>query len=211
MEMTPWERLEQVIKWSGMSTNKFAHIIGLKRSENLYQIKRGSFGISKELSSLITKKYPQINRSWLITGDGEMLVGTSAAGIDPEMVIPFYNVDANQIADINLENTKSLYNISIPIAADFAAHCIGNSMTPDIPNGSTVILKAVDVATLLPGIPYLVVTSDYSTIKIVRTISSDQSKLLLQPRNNADFDDMIIEKAKITKLYAIKAVITAIG
>lgn len=51
--MTSWQRLEQVVKWAGTSTNKFALGIGLKRSENLYQIKRGAFGISKELSSLI--------------------------------------------------------------------------------------------------------------------------------------------------------------
>lgn len=209
--MTPWERLEQVIKWSGMSTNKFAHIIGLKRSENLYQIKRGAFGVSKELSSLITKKYPQINRSWLITGDGQMLVGASDAGVDPEMVIPFYSIDANQIGNISLENIKPLYNISIPIAADLAVQCIGNSMSPEIPNGSTVILKEVDITTLLPGIPYLVVTPEYSTIKVVRTISGDQTKLLLQPRNTADFDEMIIEKSQIIRLYAIRAVITVIG
>ena len=71
--MTNWQRLEQVVDWSNMSTNRFALSIGLKRSENLYQIKRGNFGISKELARLITVKYPEISRLWLLTGDGEML------------------------------------------------------------------------------------------------------------------------------------------
>ncbi|MEG2480326.1 MAG: hypothetical protein RSA50_08655, partial [Mucinivorans sp.] len=71
--MTNWQRLEQVVRWSGMSTNKFAMSIGLKRSENLYQIKRGNFGISKELARLICAKYPMISRLWLLTGEGQMM------------------------------------------------------------------------------------------------------------------------------------------
>ena len=71
--MTNWQRLEQVVKWSGMSTNRFATTIGLKRSENLYQIKRGSFGISKELARLVSQKYPEISRLWLLTGEGQMM------------------------------------------------------------------------------------------------------------------------------------------
>lgn len=69
---TNWQRLEQVINWSELSTNRFAREIGLKRSENLYQIKRGSFGISKSLSELICAKYPGVNRAWLLTGESEM-------------------------------------------------------------------------------------------------------------------------------------------
>ncbi len=209
--MTPWQRLEQVIKWSGYSTNKFAQIIGLKRSENLYQIKRGSFGVSKELSSLITTKYPQINRSWLLTGDGEMMVGVSAAGIDPDMVIPFYNVDATHFSQIEDEKTQPLYNISLPIAADFAVQCTGSSMAPDIPNGATVVLKKIELDMLLPGMPYLVVTKDYSTIRTVRSFSSDNNKLVLQPKNLQDFDEVVVPKSTILKIYSIKAVISTIG
>lgn len=194
-----------------MSTNKFAHVVGLKRSENLYQIKRGSFGISKELSSLITKKYPQINRSWLLTGDGQMMVSVSAAGIDPDMVIPFYNIDATQIRTIDLEKTKPLFNISFPVAADFAAQCVGHSMAPDIPNGAVVLLKKVDEETFLPGLPYLVIAKDFSTIKIVRTVAGDPNKLLLHPKNTADFDEIIVDRTKIRKLYVVRAVITTLG
>ena len=53
-----WHRLERVIKWTGLSVNSFALNIGLKRSENLYQIKKGNNGISRDLATLITTKYP---------------------------------------------------------------------------------------------------------------------------------------------------------
>ncbi|MCC8062859.1 MAG: hypothetical protein LIO68_06420 [Rikenellaceae bacterium] len=45
-----WERLSEVIGYSGLSVNAFAKAIGLKRGENLYQIKRGNNGISTKLA-----------------------------------------------------------------------------------------------------------------------------------------------------------------
>ena len=57
-----WHRLERVIKWTGLSVNSFALNIGLKRSENLYQIKRGNNGISRDLAELIAAKYPSVSK-----------------------------------------------------------------------------------------------------------------------------------------------------
>lgn len=140
-----------------------------------------------------------------------MLVGLSAAGIDPDMVVPFFNIDATQINTFDPYNAKPLYNISIPVVADFAVQCIGGSMIPDIPNGATVVLKKADKDTFLPGSPYLVVTPDFATIRIARVYGVDPTKLLLQPRNTPDFDEIIVDKSKISEMYAIKAVITILG
>lgn len=68
--MTDWQRLEQIIRWTGLSTNAFAFSIGLKRSQNLYQIKRHRNRISKDLADRIVRRYPVFDRSWLLTGDG---------------------------------------------------------------------------------------------------------------------------------------------
>ena len=43
--MNSWSRLEKVIDWSGLSINSFTKNIGLKRAENLYQIKKGYHSI----------------------------------------------------------------------------------------------------------------------------------------------------------------------
>ncbi len=208
---TPWTRLEQVIKMSGLSTHKFAHTIGIKRAENLYQIKRGSFGISKELSGLITKKYPEINRAWLLTGDGEMLVGASAAGIEPDTVVPVYNIEVAQLYNTDIKKLTVDHNISIKVDGDFALNCRSNSMTPEIPVGATVVVEKVAVSDYMPGLPYLVVTKNFSAIKILRTVATDDTSLLLQSRNSAEYDDIVLPKDKITKLYALKAIINIIA
>ena len=68
-----WQRIEAVIKWANMSTNYFARYIGLARGENLYQIKRGNNGISLDVADRIVSKFPQVDKLWLLTGEGQML------------------------------------------------------------------------------------------------------------------------------------------
>lgn len=45
-DYSSWRRLERVIESSGLTINSFARYVGLPRGENLYQIKRGNYGVS---------------------------------------------------------------------------------------------------------------------------------------------------------------------
>lgn len=67
-----WERLAAVIRMAGMSTNYFARYIGLPVAENLYRIKRGQNGISRDVADRIVEKFPAISKGWLLTGEGNM-------------------------------------------------------------------------------------------------------------------------------------------
>ena len=83
MDRSCWLRIEAVIGWAKMSTNGFARHIGLRRRENLYQIKRGNNGISLDVANRIVEKFPEVDKLWLLTGEGQML----AAGkrVEPGM------------------------------------------------------------------------------------------------------------------------------
>lgn len=213
--MTNWQRLEQVVKWSGMSTNRFAISIGLKRSENLYQIKRGNFGISKELARLICLKYPMISRLWLLTGEGQMLEGKASADATLETIksmdgsVPFFNMDAVQLSADDRQKMTPQYYLVIPALkdCDFAAQCTGNSMSPEMPAGSTLVFKEVSIDSILPGQAYLVKTADFSTIKYLRIPEGNEGKVQLVPKNTADFDTITIDRSKIQNIYTVKAVI----
>lgn len=206
--MTNWQRLEQVIKWTGMSTHAFAMAIGLKRSENLYQIKRGNFGISKELARLITLKYPNINRSWLLTDEGQMITDSSpeAAIAALSGAIPYYQSDILSLYDADV---KPLYHIVLPMfkSATFAAVCSGNAMSSTAPSGSTVVVRETVVAAILPGEVYMVVTNDYSVLRRVRTFEADHQKLLLVADNKEKYDDIIVSKDCVTKIFLVLGVI----
>lgn len=129
-----WRRLERVIKWTGLSINSFALTIGLKRSENLYQIKKGNNGISRDLAELITAKYPSVSKGWLLTGEGEMLIGNKAV-TGSGSGIPYYGMDATVAVEQQLP--PPLFYINVPIFndCDLSAMALGTAMQPDIPAG----------------------------------------------------------------------------
>ena len=67
-KMDNWQRIDSVIRWANMTINYFALYIGLPRGENLYQIKKGNNGISRNLADKIVTKFPEISLAWLLTG-----------------------------------------------------------------------------------------------------------------------------------------------
>ena len=75
--MTDSERIKTVLKFSGMSANKFAKHIGLKSPQVLYDVTNGRNGISKDLADKITAKCVSISLSWLLADEGEMLKSES--------------------------------------------------------------------------------------------------------------------------------------
>jgi len=210
--MESWYRLKKVIDWSGLSVNSFAKSIGLKRAENLYQIKKGNNSISKDLSELIAIKYCNVSKSWLLTGEGEMFFGESGK-VNSEFLlrrIPFYNYD---ISMLKLEFGKIPHTeqyIEVPLLnnCDFATLCVGESMTPDIPSGSIVTLKEIGIDLLLPGEIYYIVTDEFCTVKFLRTVDNDPSRLRLVPGNKDDYDESLLDKGAICRLFLVKGVIS---
>ncbi len=206
--MENWQRLEQVIKWAGMSVNAFALNLGLKRSENLYQIKKGNHGISKELANIISEKYPVISKSWLLTGEGQMLRDSEPAPKAGQGV-PFYNIDIASVKELGAQQFKPIYRIDIPIFSDcnFAALSTSTAMAPEIPSGAIVVLKEQAVENLLPGESYLVITEAFSGIRTIRRSADDPSYLRLVPKNLADYDEIRISPADIKALYQVKGIV----
>ncbi|MCL1942131.1 MAG: S24 family peptidase [Candidatus Azobacteroides sp.] len=212
--MNGWSRLEKVIGWAGLSVNAFAKSIGLKRAENLYQIKKGNNSISKDLSELIAMKYCSISKSWLLTGEGNMFT-EDAEKTERELLstikrIPFYNYDISMLKTENGKFPPTERYIEVPLLdnCDFATLCVGESMTPDIPSGSILTLKEISIDRLLPGEIYYIVTDEFCTVKFLRTVENDRSKLRLVPGNKDDYDEMILDKNAIRHLFLVKGVIS---
>lgn len=213
--MTDWQRLEQVIKWTGLSTNAFAMGIGLKRSENLYQIKRGNNGISKELAESITRKYPTVSRAWLLTGEGELFAGEEATGNYAaqsgtiQKGIPYYNIDAVRFVSEKISGAEPLYYIDVPGFGDcdFAGLNTGSAMKPDIPAGAIVALKRISPdGLLLPGETYLVVTRDFAALRSVKVIPAE-GKVMLVAANETEYESITLPKSQIEQLFLVKGII----
>lgn len=205
-----WQRIEQIVKWTGCaSVSAFAREIGLVRSENLYQIKRGNNGISKDLSEIITERYPDISRAWLLTGEGTMLRNDPLGKNTP---IPFFKADAATIGEGEFkgEHAQKPDNyIYFPTfnGCSFAALTMSDSMAPEIPRGAILFFDRVEPDAIIPGETYLVVSPKFNGIRFVRR-SPRNGGLRLVPSNQVDYDEIIIDESDITKIYSVRGIVT---
>ncbi len=195
-----WLRIEAVIKWANMSTNYFARYIGLARGENLYQIKRGNNGISLDVADRIVAKFPQIDKLWLLTGEGQMFSDDSMRG--PQ--IPYYDVDVEQ-GIANLDRLEAQCNLIVPPVGgcDLAMSYTGRAMGDCVPPGPILLLKAVDRDAIIPGEEYVIVCRKIVTLRIVRA-AEEEGKVRLVAGDREHYDDIVLNDSDILSVYKVK-------
>lgn len=71
------EVLKLLLNHLDISANKLSIEIGLKDNTSVYHIKNGRNKISREFAEKINVRFPEVNFSWLLTGEGNMLVNES--------------------------------------------------------------------------------------------------------------------------------------
>jgi len=183
-----------------MTTNYFARHIGLPRGENLYQIKRGNNGISLDVASRIVEKFPEIDRLWLLTGEGQMF-RQADRGVE---LVPFYGEEVES-ALARVEELSPSSEMLLPQAGDcdFAMFCNSPAMAPSIPPGTIVVLKKVDTDAIIPGFEYAIMTQKIVTLRIVRR-GIEAGTLRLVAADSANYDDIVVKTNDITGAYRVK-------
>ena len=203
--MTNWNRLEQVIQYLGLNVNSFAKEIGLKRSERLYQIKKGNYAISKNLAGIIANRFPEINETWLITGEGPM-------SKDKELTakIPLYNVSPDEF-DSDFSKTPVAYDLEIPLlsGSDFAFVNHGDAMKPEIEHGNVVFVKEIDKNAVIFGDIYLIISDHMNVIRFIRDGADNNWRLVA--KNSNDFDELSLDKSAVKKIYKVKGVLSMVS
>lgn len=198
------ERLIEFLKQKGIGQAKFAETVGLSRGF----VNSISQSIQPKTLDRISIHYPELNKGWLLTGEGSMLVSEPDTAQPKKGDVPFYDVDfaASYLDYYNDERQPGIdHYVNIPQAdgASLVCRASGESMAPTIPNGSHVILSEVnDFRWLDYGEIYALVASNgLRTIKRIRK-NEDESKLTLVP-DNPDYDINEIDKADVLRLFRV--------
>jgi hypothetical protein len=195
-----WQRIEAVINWANMSTNYFARHIGLARGENLYQIKRGNNGISLDVAERIVAHFPQVDKLWLLTGEGQMFSDQRLRGAQ----IPYYNKDVEQhIAEYEGLQSDEVFIVPAVGDCDLAMRYEGRAMGASVPSGSVVLLKAVDRDAIIPGEEYVIVSRKIVTLRKVRA-AAREGALRLVAGDSENFDDIVLDVSDIKAVYKVK-------
>ena len=204
--------LNKLLEYSKLNGKSFSEKIGLIRPQAIYDLQNGKTqNISVSMANKIISAFPEVNKSWLFTGDGEMLIRPEDK-ITEKRGIPFYdiNVTASIAESFNDIPEVSQYLISYPPLNDCCAAfpVYGESMEPDFFAGEVVLVKEItNVDSMLWGEPYLVITNancdNLRTIKNVY-LSEDRCKFILRATNPRFSGDTIIDRNDVLKIFLIK-------
>lgn len=202
-ELTIKERLVLFIKEKGLSQGRFEKAVGLSNGF----VNNISKGIGAEKLQKILCIYPDLNQSWLLTGEGEMLVGDQPHIINNKAIKYYPNVDGSMGGLQFLENPdETTFDISIPGYSDckYAINAYGDSMYPLIQSGQIVLLVPWQESFIDWGRIYLVVTkSGYRAIKRIFP-ASDNEHILCKSENGEKFPPFEIEKNDIANIFLVK-------
>lgn len=73
--------INKLLIYSELNAKSFSEKIGLERPQAIYDILKGKTkSISLAMQDKILSVFPELNRTWLMTGEGEMLKGDGGKG-----------------------------------------------------------------------------------------------------------------------------------
>lgn len=221
------ERLKEYIKYSGITTTEFERTIG---ASNGY-VTSISKGIGAKFSREISKRYPDLNLDWLLSGEGDMLLrsdGISGIEIDDDdrfaeakkqglTIIPEYSEAFRGGPTGHVISSDKMGQLwGIPgIRADFIAEVEGDSMTPGYPPGTKLAFRELHFDPEAPtlGIPFGevfgIITEPYegefvTYIKRLRR-HKDKGLWVAHSDNTDKYDDFDIAVSQVRHLFVVVA------
>lgn len=202
--MSVKERLIQFVKSQGLTIQKFEARCGLSNG----YVSSMRKGVGTQKLDIILSEFPDLNREWLLYGEGEMLkTADDESLVNYTDGVPYYDEDFvlgfNEIGFPFSENPSFLVRMPRYQNATLWCNATGDSMEPEINNGDVVALQIVeDHSFLVYGDVYAIVTTNgLRTIKRLGK-SDDKSCYRLIPTNK-DYDDQDIPKEKIMRVFRV--------
>lgn len=191
-----------------LNPKSFSEKIGLDRPQAIYDIQSGKTkNISAKMADKIISAFPEIDRSWLLTGEGNMLKESTDMAAPHSRIRYWVDVDATAggVTLFDDQVTNKYIDLDIPEFRDCtdAVNLYGDSMLPLYKSGQIIILKEWMESFIDYGNVYLVITKKGNRmVKYLRKGSDAQHVLCVS--ENKDFDPFEIEKDDILRLYLVK-------
>ena len=206
------ERLEKLVEYYGNGNKShFAKMLGVKAQTINTWLSRNTYD-----TELIFAKCDNINASWLLTGEGNMLRSESEKEEKLPSVnqtyegAPYFNVDFIGGFDVIVNDqtrNPDFYINYPPYNQEGVVWCnlTGHSMEPEISNGDIIALREVTtpIQYLPAGEIYGIVTEEYRTVKRVRLSQKEGYVRLIPSNKSEEFCEQEIPISMILKVYAV--------
>lgn len=206
------ERLEKLVEYYGNGNKShFAKMLGVKAQTINTWLSRNTYD-----TELIFAKCDNINASWLLTGEGNMIREESNKEEKLPSVnqtyegAPYFNVDFIGGFDVIVNDqtrNPDFYINYPPYNQEGVVWCnlTGHSMEPEISNGDIIALREVTtpIQYLPAGEIYGIVTEEYRTVKRVRLSQKEGFVRLIPSNKSEEFCEQEIPISMILKVYAV--------
>jgi repressor LexA len=205
------QRISQFVSYLGISKREFYSKTGISRGtlEN-------ETGISEETITKLFATYENINPSWLITGNGDMIlsdVGDSQKTVaikskglplvSMEVVAGFGNPDFN-IAD---QDVQALYIVPDFSDVDFMIRIKGSSMYPQYSSGDIIACRKIRESKFIQWNKCYVIATQEQGVLVQRIRQSEKPNSLLAVSDNKEYQPFDIPLNEITGIALIVGVI----
>lgn len=171
--------------------------------------------LSRKVARLVEEKYPEFDIDWLASGNGQMIKD----GLLPKMAtdvgsfyIPLLPIAAQGGTPDNFESQISQHDCEMilsPVAnVNMGISITGDSMSPEFPNGSKVLVQKIDEKAFIEwGCPYVLDTVNGAIIKNVYPVKDEPNKIICRSVN-PNYADFIVDATDIRGWYRVRCCIT---
>lgn len=210
------ERLIEFIKYKGLSLSKFEKYVGLSNGY-VYNISKG---IGSDKLQRILAKFPELNQDWIISGEGEMLKSApeiaSAQGESMKeyetWLLPM-DSHGGSLSGIPADGTllQNCERVISPIkGVDFAISVYGDSMSPEYPSGSRVLIKRINPESFIEwGRTYVLDTCNGVLIKEVLHCQREGYITCHSINRDPKYADFDIPMSDVYGMYRVLMVMAA--
>ena len=208
METNERQRLRSFIEYINLSNREFEINCSIS---NGYVSKDGN--IRNDIRERILTAYPELNRTWLLTGDGNMLNDSNDTYInkvdDKIYYVPLVPLSAmaGELTGFSLDGVtkQDCEFITSPIkGADFAVPVTGDSMAPEYPSGSRVLVQEINPNSFIEwGKVYVLDTCNGIVIKQLRKSNKDGYVSCFSINDNSIYAPFDISLADIHGIYRV--------
>ena len=183
------ERIAIILNYSGLKAPSFAKAIGCKTQQSVYDLMQGKTkSISSDMQNKILSYIPELSRDWLLYGEGEMLKASSEEERTDGKEIPLLPINAigGSLGEFSAAVMPHECEMLLaPIkGADMAITIAGDSMFPQYPSGSVVLIKKINEKAFIEwGNVYVLDTVNGTIIKRVQP-GDDEGYIICESIND---------------------------
>lgn len=213
------ERFDKYMEEKGLNDNKVT--LDLKLSVGtIGKSRKEGRDLSDKVVEKILNFYTDLNRVWLITGQGDMLIENKTDTNQKKQDLSEYetwllpmNTHGGSLTGIPAEGAmpQNCERIISPIKdVDFAITVYGDSMAPEYPSGSKVLIKKINPEIFIEwGRTFVLDTSNGVIIKEIHYCEREGYITCHSINNDPKYKDFDIPLSEIYGMYRVLMVLTA--